>query len=101
MNAPRKPQAKDGTAKPAKKRAAKPAEKESKDSDNAIGLTRSDINKILKIAAVAIVAITVIFILIGVVQDKQRKKKLSAPPQIPDFIREMKEYERKHPEKRK
>ena len=99
--APRKPQSKDGAAKPVKKRATKPAEKESKDTDDTIGISRSDVNNILKIVAVAVVAITVIFILIGVIQDKQRKKKLSAPPQIPDFIRDMKEYERKHPGTRK
>ncbi len=53
----------------------------------------------LVVVAVVIVVITAIFILIGVVQDVRRRKKLSAPPEIPDFIREMKEYERRHPEK--
>ena len=51
------------------------------------------------IAGVVIVLLTVIFILMGVIQDKMRRKKLSAPPVIPDFIREMQEYERKHPQK--
>ena len=101
----------DSDVKPAKSKAAKTSSKgnktaqkqtaESKGADGAIEISKSDIKRILAIVAVAIVLITVIFILIGVIQDNQRKKKLSAPPQIPDFIREMKEYERKHPGKRK
>ena len=58
-------------------------------------------HKIITIAVIVIVAITVIFILMGKIQDMNRKKKLAEPPKIPDFIREMKEYERKHPEKKK
>ena len=57
--------------------------------------------KIITITVIVIVAITVIFILMGKIQDMNRKRKLAEPPKIPDFIREMQEYERKHPEKKK
>ena len=87
--------------KAAKKRAADSAGTGEDDANGAIGLSRFDLYKILKIVAAAVVAITVIFILIGAIQDSQRKKKLSVPPKIPDFIREMQEYERKHPGKTK
>ena len=96
-----KPTSKARVGKTAKMRATEQTEKGSKNTDGAIELSRFDIYKILKIVAVAVVAITVIFILIGTIQDRQRKKKLSVPPKIPDFIREMQEYERKHPNNRK
>ncbi len=89
------PKKQDG--KPARKSEAS-REKESPEEGLFGGV---DLNRVLVILAIAVAAITVIFILIGVIQDNQRKKKLSAPPQIPDFIREMKEYERKHPGKKK
>ncbi len=76
-------------------------EDEDKDDEDEGLKLNFDWKKILIIAAIVIVAITVVFILMGVIQDKLRKKKLAEPPKIPDFIREMQEYERKHPEKRK
>ena len=101
-------------AKPAKKtsassskklssKKAKNREKNDADDENSIDLENLDINwrKVITIAVVVIVAITVIFVLIGVIQDKIRKSKLAEPPKIPDFIREMQEYERRHPEKKK
>ena len=99
--------------KPAKKRSVsggnassgmkKPRKKTEEADEKSAGLPNLNINwrKVITIAAVAIVAITVIFVLIGVIQDKIRKHKLSEPPKIPDFIREMQEYERKHPGKKK
>lgn len=59
-------------------------------------VSRINWRKILIIAVVVIVVITVAFILMGIIQDNMRRKKLSQPAQIPDFIREMQEYERKH-----
>ncbi len=35
------------------------------------------------------IALTVIFVLIGVIQDRARRKKLAVPPEIPDFVRDM------------
>jgi hypothetical protein len=94
----------DPPAKPAKKAAAssgnRKRKREEAGEENAEGLN-FNWRKILTIAIVAIVVITVIFILMGVVQDKIRKNKLAEPPKIPDFIREMQEYERRHPEKKK
>ncbi len=92
----------DPPAKPAKKESDKVSQgKPSKDEDDGIASLDFNWRKIITIAVVVIVAITVIFILIGVIQDKIRKNKLAEPPKIPDFIREMQEYERKHPEKKK
>ncbi len=62
---------------------------------------RPNIAVIIKFVICPIVAITVLFLLIGLIQDWQRKKKLSVPQQTPDFIMEMQEYEREHPEKPK
>ena len=87
-------------ASASKKKNKKPADDaEEEDMDFAI----PDLNwrKIITITVIAIVAITVIFILMGKIQDMNRKKKLAEPPKIPDFIREMQEYERKHPGKKK
>lgn len=84
-------------ASASKKKSKKPAEEESE------GIAIPDLNwsKIITITVIVIVAITVIFILMGKIQDMNRKKKLAEPPKIPDFIREMQEYERKHPGKKK
>lgn len=107
------PKLEDEPAKPARKETASNKgnsakkvknRRESEDDDGeSFDLANLDINwrKVITIAVVVIVAITVVFVLIGVVQDKIRKSKLAEPPKIPDFIREMQEYERKHPEKRK
>ena len=107
------PKLEDEPAKPARKESASNKgnsakkvknRRESEDDDGeSFDLANLDINwrKVITIAVVVIVAITVVFVLIGVVQDKIRKSKLAEPPKIPDFIREMQEYERKHPEKRK
>jgi hypothetical protein len=91
------------SAKPTKKASAKASKKAEEADDESTGIALKDINwrKVITIAVIAIVAITVIFVLIGVIQDKIRKSKLAEPPKIPDFIREMQEYERKHPEKKK
>ena len=92
----------DSPAKPAKKALDKVSTgKPVKDENDGIASLDFNWGKIITIAVVAIVAITVIFILIGVIQDIIRKNKLAEPPKIPDFIKEMQEYERKHPEKKK
>ncbi len=93
-------------AKPAKTTAASSGRKnrkreESDEETDGIAGLNFNWRKIITITVVAIVVITVIFILMGVIQDKIRKSKLAEPPKIPDFIREMQEYERKHPEKKK
>lgn len=90
-------------AKPTKKASAKASKKAEKTDEEGGGIALQDINwrKVITIVVIAIVVITVIFVLIGVVQDKMRKNKLAEPPKIPDFIREMQEYERKHPDKKK
>ena len=92
------PQAGDSpTPRPAKKASARPA------GEGDAGLAGPAFNwrRIAAMVAAAIVAITVVFVLIGVIQDKSRKSKLAEPPKIPDFIREMQEYERQHPGKRR
>ena len=91
-------------AKSAKKTApkSKASQKDKEDNEKTdAGGLNLNWREIITMAIVAIVAITVIFILMGVIQDKIRKKKLAEPPKIPDFIREMQEYERKHPGKKK
>ena len=89
-------------SKPVKKASAKAArETPAKEKDGGIAALNLNWRKIITIAVIAIVAITVVFVLIGVIQDKIRKSKLAEPPKIPDFIREMQEYERKHPDKKK
>ncbi len=96
----------EAPAKPAKKTSAE-KKKSKQPSDDAeeenMGIALPNLNwrKIITIAVIVIVAITVIFILIGKIQDMNRKRKLAVPPKIPDFIREMQEYERRHPEKKK
>jgi hypothetical protein len=90
----------DGTERQ-KSKTAKSENKAEDDEDDVFGLEKINWRKVISLCAVAIVAITVIFILIGVIQDKNRKRKLAEPPKIPDFIREMQEYERKHPGKKK
>ena len=103
------PRIADESATPAKKpsasgkRDSSEKERRTKADKDGAGIANLDIDwrKVITIAVIVIVAITVIFVLIGVVQDKNRKSKLAQPPKIPDFIREMQEYERKHPEKRK
>ena len=74
---------------------------DNEEEDKDFALPDLNWRKIITIAVIAIVAITVIFILMGKIQDMNRKKKLAEPPKIPDFIREMQEYERKHPGKKK
>ena len=92
----------ESPAKPAKKTSGISGKKKRK-AEEADGENTLNFNwrKIITISAIAIVAITAIFILMGVIQERNRKKKLAEPPKIPDFIREMKEYERKHPGKGK
>ncbi len=102
---PAKPATKTSASSGKKRSSEKARDKEKTDGDDekSFGLENLDINwrKVITIAVVVIVAITVVFVLIGVIQDKIRKSKLAEPPKIPDFIREMQEYERRHPEKKK
>ena len=89
------------TAGRQKGKATKPENRTEDNEDDVFGLDKINWRKIIYLCAAVIVVITVIFILIGVIQDKIRKSKLAEPPKIPDFIKEMQEYERKHPEKKK
>ena len=66
-----------------------PADDSADDLDADGLLSTINFRKILIIAIIVVIALTVIFILIGVLQDRARRKKLAVPPEIPDFVRDM------------